>query len=128
MSEKTAGRQHADDADDVERRRAQFLWARTQGGICGVCGRTLSADEPVWRVPLVVGPGYVIAQVSRLVPVGRECVPPDLVRATEGQELARCASCNRGVYHPSSTRRRPRAFCCERCRQRGARMAAGDVQ
>jgi hypothetical protein len=63
------------------------------------------ADEPVWRMPLVVGPGYVVAQVSRLIPVGRECIPPDRLRATEGQELERGADCNRGVYDPPSSRR-----------------------
>ena len=123
MSERVAGSQHADDADEVARRRARFLWARRQGGICGACGRMLSADEPVWRVPLVVGPGYVTAQVSRLIPVGVECVPPELVRATEGQEFERCVGCGRGVYHPPSTRHRHRPFCCERCRLHGDKAA-----
>ena len=122
MSERKAGSQHADDADDLRQRRARFLWARRQGGICGGCGRTLAPDETIWWARLVVGPDYIAGQVSRLVPVGAECVPAGTSSTTEGQELEHCIGCGRGVQYPS--RRRQRQACCsERCRERATKEA-----
>jgi hypothetical protein len=98
----------------ADRGRA-FRAARTRGGLCAGCGRTLAEGEPVWlehrRVP--DDPEAVLR-----APVGRECAAPAFLARTEGQDAERCASCGRGVYYDSANAGRGRALCSKRCGNR----------
>ena len=81
------------DLTDPDERRARIIAARRDGGTCARCGRALAAGETVWMEGLTVGGAH------RLGPVGVECASPELLRATDGTEPARCEHCGRGVYY-----------------------------
>ena len=112
-------------SDDEERRRVVVLAAKRRGDVCAGCGRGLAADEPVWIVRVDVR-GALRAPWS--APVGRECVPPELVRATEGRAPEPCLGCGRAIRYGVTSSRRRLALCSKRCagryqhaRARGAR-------
>lgn len=88
--------------------------AQSKGGMCAHCGRALTATEPVWvaRLDVVVGGRRA---GSYRTPVGRECVPPEFARETEGTEPRACFGRGRGVYYQATDRRHRLALCSKRC-------------
>ena len=113
---------------EAERARAQL--ARTRGGLCAACGRTFAGDEPVWCLALFVGRGNGPPwAVYWRVPVGRECVPSDVLREAEGREPGRCGGCGRAVFYAATDRPRRLVSCSLACRGRaraGVRREDGD--
>jgi len=117
-----------DVGDDDERRRALLHAARRDGGLCAGCGRALADGEPVWWARLALRGAY--GWIShRWGPAGRECAPPETLRATDGREPARCVGCGRGVYYESAPPPRRAPTCSKRCagryRMARAREARG---
>ena len=108
-----------DDARQVlaEEERARIQVATRRGGLCAGCGRTLADDEPVWWATFVLS-GVYGRRVRRWVPVGRECAPPEVLRATEGREPEPCIGCGRAIHYGATTRRGQLAACSRRCRNR----------
>ena len=124
----------------TEEERARVLAARDRGGLCCLCGRMLAPDEAVWLRRIVADLGYSVSRkparrgsrdtpVYWQVPVGRECVAADVLRALDGEAPDRCITCGRGVYCPPDGRRRVVA-CSSRCRRRhhGARYEQGKAR
>ena len=89
--------------------------ARRRGGMCGLCGRALAADEPVWIERL---PVYGAGSPRWWAPLGGECASPAFRAEVAGTAPAPCVSCGRGVYYRSAHPRRRLAFCSRRCEDR----------
>ena len=113
----------ADVGDDAERRRALIHAARARGDTCAGCGRALAAGEPVWWAAFAVR-GLYGRRTRRRAPVGRECAPPELVRATEGREPEPCLGCGRAIRYGVTSSRRRLAICSKRCAGRYRRARA----
>ena len=101
----------------TEEERQRMQRAMTYGGMCGLCGRALALDEPVWVAAV---DAYGDARGYWRAPVGRECAPPALLHETEGTAPAGCAGCGRGVYAWRTDPRRHAVTCSRRCRARVA--------
>ena len=99
-----------------EERDATIIEAQKEGGICAVCGRELSADEPVWRRRMAsrLGWGSHFRPASRWAFVGRECAAPEAVEASEGRAPVACAGCGRGP-HVAVGPGRGATTCSTRC-------------
>ena len=98
----------------TEEERARLFAARARGGLCAGCGRALADDEPVWWVRLALRGMYGWISYHR-GPVGRECAPPEALRATDGRAPARCVGCGRGVYYRVEHALRHVPACSKRC-------------
>jgi hypothetical protein len=112
--------------------------ARTQGGVCGGCGRALTPDEPVIYVRLVTGhrrervsvgwdfdaggPVYKIADfpIGKEVPVSPACCADTLsIQDRECGCWRPCDVCGRPTQISGSrTQLRRRWFCSIRCERR----------
>ena len=103
----------------TEEERARIFEARRNGGLCGLCGRVLAADEPVWMERLVTDTwGWRRSPIYSLTPVGAECVSAAFRAATQGADPEPCITCARGVYYRTADARRRWAACSRRCRSR----------
>ena len=90
------------DQTELEERRARFLRAKGEGGICGACGRALVAGETVWWERLELDPDRVLVRSAWWVPVGAECASPSSRAQAEGRSPEHCLGCGRGVVRARS--------------------------
>jgi len=88
-------------------RRALTLMARCAAVVCGACGRTLAADEPVWMGRLYIEDSYGCAPTCGACARDRRWLPPE-----------DCGGCGRMVTYPAARRTRLGAFCSSRCQSR----------
>ena len=121
----------------TDAQRERFNAARTHGGLCAACGKTLGEGEPVYIEPVaferkpLAAPGarWSARPVYRDAPLGAECVSPKFLARARGQEPERCEGCGRPVYYAKQRAGRLRAACSMRCaglrRPTAARPGAG---
>jgi hypothetical protein len=106
--------------------RDRFNAARSRGGLCAACGRTLGEDEPVYIGSVLLdraafgGPGvrWERDAVPRDAPLGVECASPSFLARMERREPERCQYCDRPVYYAKDRPGRQRASCSTRCKTR----------
>ena len=106
--------------------RERFNAARTAGGLCAACGRSLGDDEPVYIEQMMVDLNSLAAPggrwsrnvVRRDAPLGRECASPAFVARTAGRTPEACAGCGRPMYYAKDRTARRRAICSRDCRNR----------
>ena len=114
-----------------DEQRQWFHAARKSGGLCAGCGRALVAGDTVWYETFATGGRRPAVSWAA---VGRECVSPELLSQTEGQEPERRVGCGRGVHYPSGNTMpgnpRTQAVCSRRCRvlARRARVSASSEE
>src|SRR6185503_17502584 len=94
----------------TEEQTSRMYRARSRGGLCGWCGRTLDDSETVYFDQFLVGSARSgrssIGHGSTVsAPGGSECASPELLEQTAGQSPDPCVWCNRGVFYRQTTTR-----------------------
>ncbi len=96
----------------TEEERARIHEARYRGDMCAACARALVEGETVEFERIGVNAD---GSAYWWVPVGAECLAPEMLRATCRTEPERCAGCGRGVVHLSGHPLRRAVTCSKRC-------------
>jgi hypothetical protein len=97
---KTAAKQAPHDKREAARR----------GKTCGCCGRTLNADEPIWRKQFS---RCFCGGLSFIAPICQQCGRRGLYLSVSHGP---CENCGR-LVHETQYRRRRHHYCCEDCRK-----------
>jgi hypothetical protein len=118
-------------SDDLRRvstleERDRFNAARSRGGLCAACGRTLGEDETVYIEQMLLDrtgfgpPGVQWSQTIayRDAPLGAECASPGLVARMREREPEQCGGCGRPMYYAQERAGRQQAVCSKRCHGR----------
>jgi hypothetical protein len=98
--------------------------ARSQGGLCGWCGRQLDPAETVYVERFLTGVkqpiwhGVAAHRSITTAPVCAECASPELLEQTAGQSPESCAWCGRGVFFGQALTLRKRPTCARYCANR----------
>jgi hypothetical protein len=78
---------------------------------CAMCGCTLSAESPIWRQPLYLGPGFFGGHSYTVAPVCERC----RADRREFRGAKSCENCARPVHQELNFRSHRRTFCCRTC-------------
>ena len=93
--------------------------AQHDGGLCGLCGRTLALGEPVWRPRIGLGRSLSGAWGHwQIVPACAECTP------IEGEPSGPCGGCGRPVHDEWGRPSHQMVVCCEACRPKAQAASA----
>ena len=93
--------------------RTLFRLARRDAEACGGCGRVFGPAEAIWLGRLGRG------RFRWRVPACAGCAP-----TARWLPPTHCRSCGRMIRLPAERGRRPRPFCCRRCKDRWYRRRA----
>jgi hypothetical protein len=101
--------------------RLRLAEAKTHGGLCVWCGRTLADDEAVHLERFLVEMRKVRATDARpsptyvTAPIGIECLPPESLHDGRWLPIEPCAGCDRPVYHRARRANRRQSLCSRKC-------------
>ena len=96
--------------------------ARRDGGLCGLCGRTLAPCEPVWRPRISLSRIMLGGWHWRIIPACAECTP------IKGEPAGPCEGCGRHVHDERRWPPRKHVLCCEACKPKAEAARARDAR
>ena len=105
--------------------------AREHGPLCVWCGKSLDVGEAVYFERVVVAtaertvPGLRPYRVVRAVPIGAECLPPELPGGPVWLAPEPCAGCDRPVYRRKRMAYGGQNLCSRKCAWLASKRSRG---
>jgi len=112
--------------EDERDRRKRAHEAQRNCDSCGWCGRGVTKNETVWRLPIRLGPGFFGGCSWTVIPVCEQCRPRELYY----RPAKPCEYCARPVINVANgiSRRREHTFCSEQCTKEHNRFVLRDLR